>query len=125
LIGSLGTVIYRLNMEDAIPAGVSASVADTARESIVGATSAATDLPAPLASDLLESTHRAFATALDAVAVLSAVVLVGLAVRAAVTLRRLRPLGEPPPGEEKEAGRPPASLSEIASDGLEAHTHHP
>jgi DHA2 family multidrug resistance protein-like MFS transporter len=125
LIGSLGTVIYRLNMEDAIPAGVSASVADTARESIVGATSVAADLPAPLASDLLESTHRAFATALDTVAVLSAVVLVGLAIRAAVTLHRLRPLGEPPPGEEEEAGRPPASLSEIASDGLEAHTHHP
>jgi MFS transporter, DHA2 family, multidrug resistance protein len=125
-IGSLGTAIYRLNMEDAIPAGVSASVADTARESIVGATSAAADLPAPLASDLLESTHRAFATALDTVAVLSAVVLVGLAILAAVRLRRLRTLGELPPGEgEEEAGRPPASLSEIASDGLEAHTHHP
>jgi MFS transporter, DHA2 family, multidrug resistance protein len=125
-IGSLGTAIYRLNMEDAIPAGVSASVADTARESIVGATSAAADLPAPLASDLLESTHRAFATALDTVAVLSALVLVGLAILAAVRLRRLRTLGELPPGEgEEEAGRPPASLSEIASDGLEAHTHHP
>ena len=120
-IGSLGTVIYRLNMNDAIPAGVSGSVADTARESIVGATSVAGDLPAPLASELLEAAHEAFATALDTVAVLSAVILVGLAILAALTLRRLRPSGEPPPGEA-EAGRPPASLPKIAIDSLDAHT---
>lgn len=120
-IGSLGTAIYRLNMNDAIPAGVGGSVNDTARESIVGATSAAGDLPAPVATDLLEAAREAFTTALDTVAVLSAIVLVGLAIVAAVTLRRLRPLGEPPPGAE-EAGRPPASVSEIAIDGLDAHT---
>lgn len=120
-IGSLGTLIYRLNMNDAIPAGVSGSVADTARESVVGATSAAGDLPAPLASDLLEAAREAFATALDTVAVVSAIVLVGLAILAAVTLRGLRPLGEPSPGDE-EAGRLPASVSEIAIDGLEAHS---
>jgi DHA2 family multidrug resistance protein-like MFS transporter len=123
-IGSLGTVIYRLNMNGAIPAGVSGSVADTARESIVGATSVAGDLPPPLASYLLEAAHNAFATALDTVAVLSAVVLIGLAILAAVTLRRQRSLGEPTPGEE-EAGRLPTSLSEIAIDGLDAHTGQP
>jgi DHA2 family multidrug resistance protein-like MFS transporter len=120
-IGSLGTLIYRLNMNDAIPAGVSGSVADTARESIVGATSAAGDLPDPLASNLLEAAREAFTTALDTVAVVSAIVLAGLAILAAVTLRRLRPLGEPSPGAE-EAGRRPASVSEIAIDGLDAHT---
>ena len=120
-IGSLGTLIYRLNMNDAIPAGVSGSVADTARESIVGATSAAGDLPDPLASDLLEAAREAFTTALDTVAVVSAIVLVGLAILAAISLRRLRPLGEPSPGAE-EAGRRPASVSEIAIDGLDAHT---
>ena len=122
LLGSLGTAIYRFKMEDAIPAGVRADIADAARESISGAVSAAAHVPGRIGADLLEAAHQAFTTALNTVAGISAIVFVGLAVLAAISLRELRPVGESEAKDAQEAGGVPASLSEIAVSSLEAHT---
>jgi DHA2 family multidrug resistance protein-like MFS transporter len=122
LLGSLGTAIYRFKMEDAIPAGVRADIADAARESISGAVSAAAHVPGRSGAGLLEAAHQAFTTALNTVAGISAIVFVGLAVLAAISLRELRPVGESEAKDAQEAGGVPASLSEIAVSSLEAHT---
>ena len=122
LLGTLGTAIYRFKMEDAIPAGVRADIADAARESISGAVSAAAHVPGRIGAGLLEAAHQAFTTALNTVAGISAIVFVGLAVLAAISLRELRPVGESEAKDAQEAGGVPASLSEIAVSSLEAHT---
>ncbi len=122
LLGTLGTAIYRFKMEDAIPAGVRADIADAARESISGAVSAAAHVPGRIGAGLLEAAHQAFTTALNTVAGISAIVFVGLAVLAAISLRELRPVGESEAKDAEEAGGVPASLSEIAVSSLEAHT---
>jgi DHA2 family multidrug resistance protein-like MFS transporter len=122
LLGSLGTAIYRFKMEDAIPAGVRADIADAARESISGAVSAAAHDPGRIGAGLLEAAHQAFTTAVNTVAGISAIVFVGLAVLAAISLRELRPVGESEAKDVQEAGGVPASLSEIAVSSLEAHT---
>ncbi len=122
LLGSLGTAIYRFKMDGAIPAGVSADIADAARESISGAVSAAAHVPGRIGAGLLEAAHQAFTTALNMVAGISAIVFVGLAVLAAISLRELRPVGESEAKDAEEAGGVPASLSEIAVSSLEAHT---
>ena len=122
LLGTLGTAIYRFKMDGAIPAGVSADIADAARESISGAVSAAAHVPGRSGAGLLEAAHQAFTTALNMVAGISAIVFVGLAVLAAISLRELRPVGESEAKDAQEAGGVPASLSEIAVSSLEAHT---
>src|SRR6266540_3710506 len=122
LLGTLGTAIYRFKMEDAIPAGVRADIADAARESISGAVSAAAHVPGRSGAGLLEAAHQAFTTALNTVAGISAIVFVGLAVLAAMSLRELPPVGESEAKDAQEAGGVPASLSEIAVSSLEAHT---
>jgi MFS transporter, DHA2 family, multidrug resistance protein len=122
LLGSLGTAIYRFKMEDAIPAGVRADIADAARESISGAVSAAAHVPGRSGAGLLEAAHQAFTTALNTVAGISAIVFVGLAVLAAISLRQLRPVGVSEAKDAQEAGGVPASLSKIAVSSLEAHT---
>jgi len=122
LLGSLGTAIYRFKMDGAIPAGVSADIADAARESISGAVSAAAHVPGRIGAGLLEAAHQAFTTALNMVAGISAIVFVGLAVLAAMSLRELPPVGESEAKDAQEAGGVPASLSEIAVSSLEAHT---
>jgi DHA2 family multidrug resistance protein-like MFS transporter len=121
-IGSFGTAIYRFQMSGTVPAGVNARTADAAREGIAGAVSAAGQLPPRLAADLLDATHQAFTTALNVVAGISAIVFVGLAILAAVALRRVRPVGETQAIDGEEAGGVPASLSEIAISSMEAHT---
>jgi DHA2 family multidrug resistance protein-like MFS transporter len=122
LLGSVGTAIYRFQMNDTVPAGVNAHTADAAREGIAGAVSAAGHLPAQISMDLLQAAHRAFTTALDAVAGISAIVFIGLAILAAVALRGVRPVGETQASDAEEAGAVPASLSEIAISSMEAHT---
>ena len=122
LLGSLGTAIYRFQMNDAVPAGVNGRTADAAREGIAGAVSGAGHLRARLATDLLDAAHQAFTTALNTVAGISAIVFLGLAILAAVALRGVHPVGETQARDAEEAGGVPASLSGIAISSMEAHT---
>jgi DHA2 family multidrug resistance protein-like MFS transporter len=93
VFGSILTAIYRNQLTDKLGA-VPAGAADTARESIVGAVSAAQQLPATLGTQVLVPAREAFTTGLNVAAVIMIACTVGLAVLAATVLRSVRPSGE-------------------------------
>ena len=86
-LGSLGTVVYRGQLADVV-AGLPTGVADTARESLIAAVTAARELPGPLGADLVAGARTAFTTGLNVVAFVGAVVFACLAIVTAVALRR-------------------------------------
>jgi MFS transporter, DHA2 family, multidrug resistance protein len=111
-LGSLGTAVYRTQLADAIPASVPAAATQAARESLAGATAAAAELPGRLGAALLAPARDAFASGLHAGAILSAVLLVGIAVLVLATLRHLPPIGQaqPPQPGTAPTGEPAADL---------------
>jgi DHA2 family multidrug resistance protein-like MFS transporter len=93
ILGSIGSAVYRNQMDDALPADTPADAAAAARDSLAGAAAAADELPADVAARLLGSAGEAFANGLGTVAAVGAVVAAGLAVAAAVLLRHQGPPG--------------------------------
>jgi DHA2 family multidrug resistance protein-like MFS transporter len=89
VFGSLGAAIYRLQVADALPPDLPHRVASEAGESLAGAVSTAAHLGPPLGVEVLEAARDAFATAVDAVAVVGAVLFALLAILAALALRRI------------------------------------
>jgi MFS transporter, DHA2 family, multidrug resistance protein len=102
ILGSVGSAVYRDQMADAVPSDTPSEVSAAARDSLAGATGAADGLSADAAARLLEPARDAFANGLGTVATVSAVLVAGLAVAAAVLLRHLRPSAGTP--DEQEAG---------------------
>jgi DHA2 family multidrug resistance protein-like MFS transporter len=102
ILGSVGSAVYRDQMADAVPSDTPAEVAGAARDSLAGATGAAEGLSADAAARLLGPAREAFANGLGTVATVSAILVAGLAVAAAVLLRHLRPSAGTP--DEQEAG---------------------
>ena len=92
-LGSLGTVVYRTQLADTIPAGVPVEAATIAGEGITAAMTAAAQLPAALGADLLDGARAAFTAGLNVVFGVGAAVFVGLAILAAALLRHLSPAG--------------------------------
>jgi DHA2 family multidrug resistance protein-like MFS transporter len=84
VLGSIGVAVYRNAMAD----GVAAGADDVARETLSGAVSAAQQLPAGPAAELLANARDAFAAGLQLSAVLGAGATVLAAVAAAMILRR-------------------------------------
>lgn len=111
LLGALGFAVYRHYVHDAVPGEVSGEAAAEARDSMVGAANAAEELDAGAASALLDAARDSFATALNTVATIGVVVLAGVAVLVAVTLRHVPPLGQPaspePEGTSTTSGNEP------------------
>jgi MFS transporter, DHA2 family, multidrug resistance protein len=104
VMGTIGTAVYRHQVT--VPAGVPAGAASATQDSLAGATAAAEHLPDQVAAALLAPAREAFATGMHAVAAISAVLLVGVAVLAMAMLRDVRPIGaEAAP--DTEAGHAP------------------
>ncbi len=101
VLGSILTVVYRSRMPADAPAA--------ARDSIAGATQAASQLSAPAGRALLSAADRAFVAGLHTAAGLSAAILFGAAVLLAVVLRHLPPLGQPRPDPAPAEAGPKAS----------------
>lgn len=93
-LGSLGTIIYRNQMTDTIPAGVPTGSAETARESITGGVSVAGQLPAPLSAELLDGAREAFTIGMTTVAGVGAAAAAVCVLLAVVLLRNMRPSGD-------------------------------
>ncbi|MGH4022493.1 MAG: hypothetical protein ACRDT0_25290 [Pseudonocardiaceae bacterium] len=91
VLGSIATTVYRGTMTDVVPAGGPSQAAESARDTLGGATSAADQLPAAL----LATARDAFTDGLQLAAAVSAVALAGLAVAAAIVLRRVRAGSDP------------------------------
>jgi MFS transporter, DHA2 family, multidrug resistance protein len=85
LLGSLGTAIYRGDMESAVPSDVAPAVADAARDTLGGATTVAAQLP----DGVINTAHAAFASGMHVVAGVAAALMVGMAIVTAITLRRV------------------------------------
>ncbi|MEZ0070953.1 MFS transporter [Planotetraspora sp. GP83] len=96
-LGTLGTVIYRSQLADTVPAGVPAHVADIARESITAAVTAAAQLPGQLGTALLDGARAAFTSGLNVVGGVGAVVFIGLVIAAAGLRNSSLPAQPAPP----------------------------
>jgi DHA2 family multidrug resistance protein-like MFS transporter len=86
-LGTLGTVVYRGHLSDAIPADVPARLADAAREGVTAAMTAVQQVPGTLGDAFLDGVRSAFTAGLNTVGGVGAVVFIGLAVLAATVLR--------------------------------------
>ena len=91
LLGSIGAAVYRSQMAHAIPAGVPANAIG---ETLGGAVVTASHLPSSLSTPWLGFAREAFTNGLHLVAVLSAAIVVVLAIFVIVLLRGMRPGGE-------------------------------
>jgi DHA2 family multidrug resistance protein-like MFS transporter len=90
VMGSIVTAIYRGEVASTLPAGLPAEAAEVARRTIGGAVSVAGELPAALGAELLGSARDAFAQAFGTTAAISAAIALGVALLAAVALRRVQ-----------------------------------
>ncbi|MFG2478437.1 MFS transporter [Streptomyces fagopyri] len=82
VLGSIGTAVYRH--------GIPSDAPDAARETLGGALSAARQLPGDTGAALVRAAREAFTDGMHAAAITGAVLLLGAAVLASVTLRRVR-----------------------------------
>jgi MFS transporter, DHA2 family, multidrug resistance protein len=115
LLGTLGTAVYRMQVDDGIPAGVPAAEADAARDTIGGAVAASEQLPDPVAVRLLDAAREAFTQGLQAAALASAVIAAASAVVAGVGLRHLRARSEPEPVPALGGAAASAAVGELES----------
>ncbi|MGH3386285.1 MAG: MFS transporter [Nocardioidaceae bacterium] len=79
-LGSFGAYVYRSALTDLLPGDLPSGVAAAARESVGAAVSTAQQMPGRLGTELVASADSAFASGLNAVAVVGAVVFAVLAV---------------------------------------------
>jgi DHA2 family multidrug resistance protein-like MFS transporter len=87
ILGSIGVAVYRGELADALPAGVSSQDAAAAQDTLGGAVGVAAHLPTEIGTALLASARQAFTTGLQVTAALSSAVAIGIAVLATVMLR--------------------------------------
>jgi MFS transporter, DHA2 family, multidrug resistance protein len=105
ILGTLGTAVYRAQVNDAIPASVPPETAESAGETLGGAVAATEDLSTGLADQVLEATRLAFTEGLQVVALVSAAIAAAAAVGVVLFLRNVR--GGPPKAEaERSSGAP-------------------
>jgi DHA2 family multidrug resistance protein-like MFS transporter len=89
VLGSIATAVYRREMADAIPAGVSPETTATARDTLGGAVSAAGSLPDPLGAELLDAAREAFVQGMQLISVIAAIGMAATALLAVLMLRHV------------------------------------
>jgi len=99
ILGSVGIAIYRGAMSGPQMVGVPAEAAVAARDTLGGALAVARQLPGTLGAALLETARAAFTDGLQVTAIVSAVVMAGIAALVLGSLRRVRPSSAPPAAE--------------------------
>jgi MFS transporter, DHA2 family, multidrug resistance protein len=106
ILGTIGTAVYRMQVQDGIPAAVPANEAETARDTLGGAVAVSSELPAALSDQVLEAARMAFTQGFQVVALVSAIIAALAAVGVAVFLRQVRAAPHEP------AGSPTAAAAE-------------
>jgi DHA2 family multidrug resistance protein-like MFS transporter len=116
VIGSIGTAVYRSQVESGMPAGVPAEAAHAATDTLGGAMAAAAQLPAEVGDALLNVARVAFVDGLQVTAVIGTVLIVATAAVAVVALRHLRHSSAyaAEPAQEQAAAEPAAAPGETA-----------
>jgi DHA2 family multidrug resistance protein-like MFS transporter len=87
-LGSIGTAVYRGTIVDRLPAGLSPSTVDAARNTLAGALEAAAPLPDAAGRALAQAAHAAFVDALTWSMVTCAAIAAATALLVALLLRR-------------------------------------
>jgi MFS transporter, DHA2 family, multidrug resistance protein len=87
LMGSIGVAIYRAQLADQLPQGLPAEVAGAARDTLGSAVAVAAQLPTQLGSTVLEAARQAFVAGMQLSSVIAALVAIGVAALALITLR--------------------------------------
>ena len=95
VLGTIGIALYRSAMADAVPAGLPPEAAEAARDTLGGAIAVAGQLPSEIGGALVDAARAAFLRGLQLTAAISAIGSIGLAVFAAVLLRRVRTSSNP------------------------------
>ncbi|PJZ70601.1 MFS transporter [Leptospira perolatii] len=80
VLGSIGTAIYRSQMQDFRPEGIAPDLAEAARSTLGGAVSLAKNLPESVAATLLGPAREAFTDSVQIISIICAVLTAGLAV---------------------------------------------
>lgn len=109
ILGTIGTAVYRTQVDDGISAAVPPDEADTARDTLGGAVAGSAELPGALADQVLEAARGAFTQGLQVVALVSAVLAALAAVGVALFLRQVKPASPEPGGA-------PAAAAVIAAE---------
>jgi DHA2 family multidrug resistance protein-like MFS transporter len=87
VLGSIGVAVYRGALASGLPAGVPAEAAVVARDTLGGAVAVAGQLPDRLGGQVLQVAHDAFVQGMHLTSAIAAIVALGVAVVATVTLR--------------------------------------
>jgi MFS transporter, DHA2 family, multidrug resistance protein len=118
ILGSIGVAIYRGGIGGALPAGIPATAAAAARDTLGGAVGVAQQLPSQVGDSLVQVARDAFVHGMQVAAGISLVVAIGVAILALVRLRHIPPGGEAgaidgasdaDAGDDAPARRAPAS----------------
>jgi DHA2 family multidrug resistance protein-like MFS transporter len=99
VLGSVVTGVYRHAMEGTALSGVPTAAAEAARSTLGGAVAVAAELPGASGAALLDTSREAYAQAFQVTAGISAALVLGTAILAAVMLRQARagsPAGSAP-----------------------------
>jgi DHA2 family multidrug resistance protein-like MFS transporter len=115
ILGSIGVAIYRGDIADRLPSTVPADAEAAALDTLGTAVAVAGQLPDQVGSVLLDTAREAFVHGMQLTSVLAAVVAVGIAVVAVVTLRSQ---GVPPAEAESEV--PPEQAAHHAPTQFQA-----
>ncbi|WP_232661019.1 MFS transporter [Pseudonocardia sp. TRM90224] len=91
VLGTAGVAVYRGELAATMPAGVPATAAEVATDTLGGAVDVAGGLPAAIGEPLLEAARLAFVSGVQVTAVVGAVVVGAAAVLATVMLRHVQP----------------------------------
>ncbi|TCB96766.1 MFS transporter [Micromonospora zingiberis] len=114
ILGLVGTATYRSQVS--VPSELPADAANTAKESIAGATVVAEQVGGPTAGSLLDSAREAFTNGLNNVAVVCAVLFVVLALVSFIGLRHVPSLGDMPmPGMPPKEPKDPEAAGDAAA----------
>lgn len=124
--GSVAVAVYRGEVADTAPAGITAEAAEATRDSVGGATAAAEKLTPGLGDELLAAARDAFTVGFHATAWVSAGIAVLTAVVVLTLLRGVPAIGTAAPAEPGDTvGPPPAEAAEAARAAAVAEAAEP
>jgi DHA2 family multidrug resistance protein-like MFS transporter len=101
ILGSIGTAVYRGDLDDAMAPGLSTQAQEAAGDTLGGAVAVAGQLPASAAAEFVDTAREAFTHGLQVTAGASVVVAAATAILITVVLRRAGvEAPSPPPPED-------------------------
>ncbi|MFY7067054.1 MFS transporter [Nocardiopsis changdeensis] len=114
--GSLGAAIYASRVGGLLPEGLSAEEAESAQGSFAGLIGVVEGLSGPLADQVLAAGREAFMSGMNAVMLVSALLMLGTAGMVVVLLRHLPPIGHEDGAPEEDSGESGAAGDAAAAE---------